>query len=147
VQPGARRPFHRERLRYDEYYALELGYAVEHGVPWKEYVKRWSLEDRSRLIAYLQDKSKRCTNCGTAPWEWLDDEGNLDPEAFAVLDQVCHGCAAKDRVRLARETDKTAALQGASLVLVPKRLAAVAKAAARRRPMSARERAGRSRSR
>lgn len=147
MQPGARRPFHRDRLRYDEHYALELGYAVDKGIPWKEYVRRWSLEDRSRVIAALQDKAARCSVCSTAPWEWLDAEGNLDPEAFAVVDHDCHGCAAKDRVRLARETEKVAARPGSSLVLVPRRLAEIAKAATRRRPMSARERAGRARRR
>jgi hypothetical protein len=133
VQPGAGRPFQRRRLRYDPGYRLEASYAVEHGIPWEEYLERWSPQSRAVVQAVLAENALRCQTCGTAGHEWETDD------AFVAVDSVCPGCAARDRKRADSETGPM--VPGSSIKLVPQAMARALAGAPISRPRSARERA------
>lgn len=120
---GPRRPFHRARLRYDAGFRTELAFCVERGIPHSVYLATWSHEDRAKVVAFLMEKSERCQLCGTAPWEW-----EHDPHAYEPAREVCLGCQKKDLLR--DDGEKVPA--GSSVVLIPKRVARMRRAAARR---------------
>lgn len=110
MQCGAGRPFHRRRLREDTGYRIELGYCVDKGIPWEVYLETFSLEDRARVVAYLSEKSERCTLCGTAEWEWRENKF-----AYHAAREVCFGCQHKDLLR----EDEQGTQAGVSIILVP----------------------------
>lgn len=93
-----------------------MGYCVDHGVPHSEYLDRWTLEDRAKVVAVLMERAERCQMCGTAPWEWDEDKYAYEPAR-----EVCFGCQKKDLLR----DDQEKSPAGSSVVLIPK---AVAKA-------------------
>lgn len=116
---------------------------MEKGIAWSTYLREFSPSDRAVVIAVQQHKAAICTMCSTAPWEWLDEDGQFDPTAFEAAMTSCPGCAVKDRARTAAQNGKTPEPAGSSWTLVPRRLAkAVQKAS---RPLSVRERARRAR--
>lgn len=86
------------------------------------------------MIAYALEKGVICSGCGTAPWEW-----DGDPGAFVAVNEVCMGCAAKDRTRLGQQNEGTQA--GGSIRLIPRAVMVIRQATKNRRPLSARERA------
>lgn len=138
MQPGARRPFQRRRLRYDHSFRLEAEYAVDKGIPWKKYVKDWDLESRSVVQAVLAERALRCQVCGTAPWEWEDADGLLNPGAFRATSHVCLGDAAMDKLRKSQENGPS--VPGSSIRLVPEEVWVAQQARGAQRPMSHRER-------
>lgn len=138
MQPGARRPFQRRRLRYDRAHALEAGYAVDKGIPWHEYLARWTNADRAIVQAVLAEHALRCQICGTAPWEWENADGSLNPGAFRAVSSVCLGDAALERMRKSQEGGS--GVPGSSLRLVPEDVVLSQQARGARRPVSARER-------
>jgi hypothetical protein len=115
VQQRAGRPFQRARLRYDSAFSLETGYAFEHGIPYSEYLQRWSNTDRAIVTAVTMEKADRCSMCGTAPWEW-----EADPYAYDPIYVTCPGCQRKE----ALADDDTPRPKGTTVRLVPKRVAA-----------------------
>lgn len=116
MQRGPRCVFHRRRLRYDQGFRLELGYCFDHGIPHTQFLA-WPAEDRAKMVSYAMEKSLRCTMCGTADWEWDDEEGD-GRFAYAAVHEVCHGCQQKD---LAREEDsETGSKPGVSVTLIPR---------------------------
>lgn len=129
MQPGARRPFQRARLRYDAAFATELGYCVDRGIPHSKYLEQWSAEDRAKVVALLLERSERCSMCGTSPWEWDPAQGG-HKHAYDPEHQICLGCQRKELLR--DDTEKAPA--GSSVVLVPRKVAA-----ARRRARRAKE--------
>ncbi|MEP7036244.1 MAG: hypothetical protein ABI934_11705 [Actinomycetota bacterium] len=94
LQRGARRPFQRERLRYDASFATETSYAYEHGIPWSEYLDRFEPEDRAIVIAVAMEKSDRCVSCGTSQREW-----DLDPFAYTAVRVTCPGCRQRETLQ------------------------------------------------
>jgi hypothetical protein len=114
VQRGTRRPFQRARLRYDATFALEAGYAFDHGIPFSEYLQRWLPEDRAKVSAVTLERSERCTLCGTAQWEW-----EADPNAYTPIYHTCHGCRIKD----AMAEDNTPKGKGTTIRLAPRKVA------------------------
>lgn len=125
--------FQRERLRYDPTFALEASYCHERGIPWEEYLERWSAQSRSVVVAVQMEKAERCPSCNTSPREWEED-----PSAYVAAQKICHGCAAKDVFR--ENLPKDHQTPGSSVNLVPGDRAEKMAAAPAMRPRSARER-------
>lgn len=90
--PGC--PFQQRRLRYDGAFRTEVAYCAEHGIPHSEFLARWSNEDRAKLVAHLVEQSEKCSMCGTADWQWIED-----PEAFTPVFHDCMGCYLKETFR------------------------------------------------
>lgn len=123
------RPFHRSRLRYDAAFRAEVEYCVEKGLPHSHLLGgplEWDTDDREKMIAFMLERSERCSLCGTSGWEWEEDWFGYEPVVT-----TCHGCELKDMGR------EDAQGPGSSIVLVPKaeaaRLRAMPKKAPRRR--------------
>lgn len=92
------------------------------------------------MAAVLLERSDRCSTCGSAAWEWLED-----PEAWTAVEEVCMGCAMRDRLRESRDMERkggqTARVPGASIRLVRSVVATARASMKAERPKSARERA------
>jgi hypothetical protein len=114
VQLGTGRPFQRARLRYDSVFALEAEYCHDRGIPYSEFLERWSPEDRTKLAAVALEKAARCPRCGTSPWMWEED-----PFAYEPLHITCIGCMKKDLFG----EDDTPRSKGTSVQLIPKEAA------------------------
>lgn len=115
MQRRARRPFQRARLRYDSTFALEVEYCFDRGIPYEEYLARWSAEDRAKVAAVALERGEKCTRCGTREWEWHED-----PNAYEPIYWTCMGC--QKRELLEKSDEKTA--PGTSIRLVPRQTAA-----------------------
>ena len=102
-------PYHRQRLRYDSSFYLELSYCYENALPHSEFLS-WSAEDRSKTLAFALEKSLRCVSCGTAGWEWEQDKGAYEP-----VNVMCWGCYHRDGHR----RDSTGDTSGVTVTLVP----------------------------
>lgn len=107
-----------------------MTYCFERGIPWSEWLERWSQEDRARVIAYALEKAERCGMCGTAPWEWDPEQGG-SKYAYEAHRHICFGCQHKD---LAREEDD-GRLAGMSIVLIPAAQAAKIRASQKKREL------------
>ena len=138
MRGGAERPFQRRRLRYDHVFRLEADYSVDKGIPWKRYLREFAAEDRALVQAVLLERSLRCANCGTAPWEWEDEHGAPNPGAFRAVTHVCLGDAAIERLRKSQEN--TAGVPGSNIKLVPETVFEHRERKGFSRPLSARER-------
>ena len=71
--------------------------------------------DRAKLMAYLLEKSERCQQCGTAPWEWDEDQGG-SRDAYGAAIHNCLGCY---HIKVAGQ-DNGDLSPGASITLIPK---------------------------
>ena len=123
MQPGAGRPFHTTRLRYDPTFALEVRWCADHGLPHSALLA-WDPEDRAKLTAHILEESARCQMCGTSPWEWEED-----PFAYEPVQETCRGCQLRDMA-----SDEVSQGRGQRVVLIPKRVAAKRRAMPRRAP-------------
>lgn len=90
---------------------MEAEYAYDHGIPWGEYLQRWTHGDRAKVVAVALERSRRCKSCGTDPSDWEDD-----PYAYAPMYVTCPGCA---RIEALRKDDTPTPL-GTSIQLIPK---------------------------
>lgn len=115
MQLRHRRPFQRARLRYDATFSLEALYCHEQGIPYSEFLARWTEADRAIVNAVVLEKSERCTMCGTAEWEWREDHF-----AYQPLFHTCRGCQLKDLMN----DDDAPRPKGTTVRLVPKETAA-----------------------
>lgn len=134
MQRGAGRVFQRARLRRDPTFALEVGYAFDHGIPYERFLEQWSPEDRARVSAVVLERAERCQMCGTAQWEWEDDLN-----AYAPVYHTCHGC----RLKEAMAEDNTPKGKGTTIRLVPKQTAERMARDAKKRHVPRRKRRGR----
>jgi hypothetical protein len=91
---------------------MEVAWCSDHGLPHSTLLS-WSPEDRAKLTAHLMESAQRCQMCGTAPWEWEEDR-----HAYEGAVSQCWGCYIKDRAGQGEDL-----LPGASVVLVPRRVA------------------------
>lgn len=85
-----------------------MSYCAEHGIPHSAFLD-WLPEDRAKLIAHLLEDAERCSLCGTASWEW--DENQY---AYEVAEKFCKGCYQKSV-----SSDDRSTLPGTTMVLVP----------------------------
>lgn len=107
---------------------------MEKGIAFSRYLRDWSLEDRSIVVAVQMAKAEECGGCGLTTAEF--DE---NPDAYVAMQVTCPWCAMKDRAKAADDTDTT--LPGATIRLLPAKLAEVMRSIKAVRPKSARERA------
>lgn len=103
-------------------------------MPFSRYLRDWSMEDRSIVVAVTMDKAERCSGCGLTAQDFEDD-----PLAYEAVQVVCPWCAMKDRARDAEETDTSA--PGASIKLLPSKIVEALRSMKAKRPASRRERA------
>ncbi len=66
-----------------------------HGLSHSEFLTDWSDEDRAKALAYMAFESKVCGLCGTAPWEWDEEQGG-SKFAYEPVEEICPGCEKKD---------------------------------------------------
>jgi len=85
---------------------VELGYCVPLGIPHSVF-KGWSLDDQDKALAFNGWKNHVCSKCGTAPEDWLDDDGTaMEPPPYKVVAQECLGCATLEERRELVPKDK-----------------------------------------
>jgi len=58
----------------------------------------WSEEDRSKAIGEYLHSASHCSMCGTAPWEWDEEQGG-SRFAYEPVEEICPGCEKKDWMR------------------------------------------------
>jgi hypothetical protein len=85
----------------------------------------WEESDRAKLVAHLIEEAQRCQMCGTADWEWADDQYAYEP-----VQELCRGCQMKENAA----DDAGSGNRGVRIVLVPKRVAKARREAPVRRP-------------
>lgn len=66
-----------------------MSYCVDKGMPHSEFLS-WSVEDRTKTVAYISEQALNCTMCGTAEWEWEEN-----PHAYEPSEKWCRGCYLK----------------------------------------------------
>ena len=126
MQPGAERPFQRARLRYDDTFALELGYCYEKGIPHSRFLEEWDAEDRAKVAAFAMEKAEKCFRCGTAPHEWAED-----PDAYVAVAMGCPGCLRLET--MSEDLHNTPGPKGAAVRLLPRSAAERLRAETERR--------------
>lgn len=67
-----------------------MSYCVEKGIPHDQWLS-WSEESRAKHIAYLLEQAEVCQLCGTAEWEWIENNFAYEP-----TEQFCRGCYLKE---------------------------------------------------
>jgi hypothetical protein len=72
---------------------------------------RWLPEDRAKVIAYSIEQGSRCVTCGTAEWQWEEDE-----HAFEAVAKSCPGCQRRDWLR--EDNPELGQQAGVSITLV-----------------------------
>lgn len=65
----------------------------------------WSEEDRAKAIAEYAHNAAICSMCGTAPWEWDEEQGG-SKFAYEPVVEICPGCERKDWMRDSKENDR-----------------------------------------
>lgn len=108
MHAGAGHPFYRNRIRVDPAFRLELSYCVEKGIPHDKFLD-WDPSSRAKTLAYLMEQAERCQLCGTAPWEWKENQYAYDAE-----ETFCKGCYVKE---VSSEGEKR--MPGTRIELVP----------------------------
>lgn len=87
---------------------MQMAFCNDKGLAHSEFLS-WSAEDRDKAIAYLLEQSLTCQMCGTAPWQWEEDE-----HAFMAEEHWCKGCYLKKV-----SSEDAGSLPGTTTVLVP----------------------------
>jgi hypothetical protein len=54
----------------------------------------WDEVDQAKALAFLLHASEKCSLCGTAEWEWDEDQGG-SRFAYEPVEKVCMGCYKK----------------------------------------------------
>lgn len=67
------------------------------GMPHSRFLE-WDDEDRAKALAYMGFETQFCSLCGTAPWEWDEEQGG-SRYAYEPVEEVCPGCEKKDWLR------------------------------------------------
>lgn len=99
-----------------------MSYCYEQGIPHSEFLN-WEPDDRSKVMAFMMEKSLRCELCGTAEWEW-----SADRRAYEPVEKFCMGCYLKHMA-----DEGSGALPGTTIVMEPTRTVAAAQRRARMR--------------
>jgi|SRR5690606_11852700 len=87
---------------------MEMSFCTEKGIPHSEFLS-WDIADREKAMAYLLEDAVTCQLCGTAPWQWAENE-----HAFMAVDHWCKGCYLKKI-----SSEDAGSLPGTTTVLVP----------------------------
>lgn len=67
-------------------------------------------EDRAKQVAFLLESNERCDMCGTAEWEWKENQ-----HAYEPVDHFCRGCYMKSVF----QDQESGGLPGTNVKLVP----------------------------
>lgn len=104
-------------------------------MPWSEYLRRWSPEDRAKVQAVILEEALICGRCGTAPWMW----DGID--AYQAIVDECNGCKHLDMQEDQMRQPNTPKRPGQRVRLVTRDTAVRMVAGARKgkRPKSPRE--------
>jgi len=86
-----------------------MSYCFENGIPHSEFLE-WDPEDRAKILAYAMERSLRCTQCGTASWEWEENKF-----AYTAVEELCKGCYQKSVF----QDQQSKSLPGTNVKLVP----------------------------
>lgn len=86
-----------------------MSFCVERGIPHSVFLE-WDPEDRAKVLAFLMEKSERCSQCGTAPWEWEENKF-----AYTAVEDFCQGCYQKS----VYQDTESKALPGTNVKLIP----------------------------
>ncbi len=86
-----------------------MSFCVEVGIPHSEFLE-WDPADRAKVLAFLMEKGARCSQCGTAPWEWEENKF-----AYAAVEDFCQGCYQKS---VFQDTESKS-LPGTNVKLIP----------------------------
>jgi hypothetical protein len=78
-----------------------------HGIPHSVFLTDWSDEDRAKALAYELHSSQICDGCGTAKWEWDEEQGG-SRFAYNPVEEICPGCEKKDWLRDDKEKKRPA---------------------------------------
>jgi hypothetical protein len=87
-----------------------MSYCHEKGIPHSVFLE-WEPEDRAKVLAYAMEQSNRCSQCGTAPWEWEENKF-----AYTAVDDFCKGCYQKS---VFSDQESNRSLPGTNVKLVP----------------------------
>lgn len=91
-----------------------MAYCGPHGIPLSVFLS-WPVDDQAAALGWLADERTRCSNCGTAEWEWIENPDFADAHA-----RICPGC---HRIGLERKAFEKSAeyLPGLHIHLVTNR--------------------------
>lgn len=64
-----------------------MAYCGPRGIPLSTFLN-WAEDDQVAAMAWMAEDNQRCSNCGTADWEWEEDPDFVKAEAY-----VCRGCS------------------------------------------------------
>lgn len=70
------------------------------------------------VSAVALERGERCPSCGTAQWEWKDDNYAYEP-----MNTTCIGCQKKELLADASEKDDAPMPKGTTIRLFPKETA------------------------
>lgn len=65
-----------------------MAYCGPRGIPHSEFLS-WPLDDQAKALGWMAEDAQKCSECGTADWEWMED-----PNAYHAGPHVCRGCTA-----------------------------------------------------
>lgn len=78
-----------------------MDYCGPRGIPHSEFLS-WPVDDQAKALGWMAEQAARCSQCGTAEWEWEEDG-----EAYHAEPYVCRGCARTENVRQSFGTDQS----------------------------------------
>ena len=77
-----------------------MDYCGPHGIPHSEFLS-WPVDDQAKALWWASEQAARCSQCGTADWEWAEV---VNGDAFTAEPYVCRGCAGLENVRAKPES-------------------------------------------
>lgn len=83
-----------------------MRFCNQHGIPHSEFLK-WDDEDRAKALAYEIYSAQMCQMCGTAKWEWDEEQGG-SRFAYEPVEEICPGCERKEWARDDKDRKKPA---------------------------------------
>lgn len=86
-----------------------MSFCYEKGIEHSKFLE-WDPEDRAKVLAFALEQSARCTQCGTAPWEWEENKF-----AYTAVEELCKGCYQKS----VYQDTQSKSLPGTNVKLVP----------------------------
>lgn len=101
-----------------------MSWCKDAGIPHSEFL-RWDVDDRAKILAFMLEEGTKCALCGTAEWEWDEEQGG-DRRAYEPVERFCMGCHLKD---IASDGQMT---PGSSITLIATRTRAYAQDLVRR---------------
>lgn len=92
-----------------------MAYCFDNAIPHSRFLggpDEWTEPDRVKTMAYALERTERCPNCGTSPWEW-----QMDPQAYVAVLEQCPGCLRRETQS---EETKDSPQKGTRVTLIPK---------------------------